>query len=57
MQVRPGAWPWSRNGFRGPQPDGGNSEVCVAVLNVDFYPDGAKFHDVTCDHMKPTICE
>ena len=29
---------------------------CLAVLN-NFYNDGVKWHDVTCNHRKPTICE
>ncbi len=44
-----------RNGF--PQPDNreGN-EFCLAVLN-NFYNDGVRFHDVSCHHLKPIICE
>merc|ERR1711935_954006 len=51
-----GKHPWSFGGLRGPQPDGIGSEDCVAVLN-NFYNDGAKFHDVGCEHQKGTICE
>ena len=52
-----GRFPWSTSGLHGPQPDGGSSELCVAVLNIDFYKDGSKMHDVGCDHKKPVICE
>ena len=42
---------------RQPQPDNreGN-EFCVAILN-NFYSDGIKFHDVSCHHTKPALCE
>jgi len=49
---------WSNTGGAGlPQPDNreGN-ESCVAVLN-NFYNDGVRFHDVSCHHKKPVICE
>jgi len=49
---------WSNTGGAGrPQPDNreGN-EFCVAVLN-NFYRDGVRFHDVSCHHRKPIICE
>ncbi|XP_040568921.1 C-type lectin BfL-1 isoform X2 [Lepeophtheirus salmonis] len=49
---------WSPTGARRvPQPDNreGN-EFCLAVLN-NFYSDGIKYHDVSCHHVKPTICE
>jgi len=49
---------WSHTGGASrPQPDNreGN-EFCVAVLN-NFYRDGVKFHDVSCHHRKPVICE
>lgn len=49
---------WSNTGGAGrPQPDNreGN-ESCLAVLN-NFYNDGVKFHDVSCHHRKPIICE
>ena len=40
------------------QPDGGLSETCIAALNnIDYYPDGAKLHDVGCEHRKPVLCE
>jgi hypothetical protein len=26
-------------------------------LQNNFYNDGVKFHDVSCHHIKPTICE
>eukprot|EP00091_Calanus_sinicus_P010774 TRINITY_DN2479_c3_g1_i1.p1 TRINITY_DN2479_c3_g1~~TRINITY_DN2479_c3_g1_i1.p1 ORF type:complete len:141 (-),score=24.64 TRINITY_DN2479_c3_g1_i1:143-565(-) len=49
---------WSNTGGANkPQPDNreGN-EVCLAVLN-NFYNDGVRFHDVSCHHRKPTICQ
>merc|ERR1712018_166729 len=49
---------WSpTGGRRQPQPDNreGN-EFCVAILN-NFYGDGIKFHDVSCHHTKPALCE
>lgn len=49
---------WSNTGGANrPQPDNreGN-ESCLAVLN-NFYNDGVKFHDVSCHHRKPIICE
>jgi len=49
---------WSNTGGANrPQPDNreGN-ERCLAVLN-NFYNDGVKFHDVSCHHRKPIICE
>jgi len=49
-----GQHPWSFTGRTGPQPDGG--ERCVAVLN-NVYRDGVKFHDVSCHHRKPVVCE
>ena len=67
-----GAAPWSGQGLRGPQPDGQNSEDCVAVLNniyqvrttlssESYYcsccQDGVKFHDEGCSHQKPAVCE
>ena len=40
-----------------PQPDNREGdEFCVAVLN-NFYADGIRFHDVSCHHKKPVICE
>ena len=40
-----------------PQPDNREGdEVCLAVLN-NFYNDGVRFHDVSCHHRKPIICE
>ena len=39
------------------QPDNREGdETCLAVLN-NFYNDGVKFHDVSCHHPKPIICE
>jgi hypothetical protein len=52
-----GRYPWSSSGLHGPQPDGGGAEQCVAVLNIAFYKDGAKLHDIGCDHKKPVVCE
>jgi len=49
---------WSNTGGANrPQPDNreGN-EFCLAVLN-NFYNDGVRFHDVSCRHRKPIICE
>jgi len=49
---------WSNTGgAKRPQPDNreGN-EFCLAVLN-NFYKDGIRFHDVSCHHKKPIICE
>ena len=55
--IRAGVHPWSRQGRDGrPQPDGLGAENCLAVLN-NFYQDGIKYHDVSCHHKKPTICE
>ena len=40
-----------------PQPDNREGdEVCLAVLN-NFYADGIRFHDVSCHHKKPVICQ
>ncbi|XP_069676443.1 uncharacterized protein [Periplaneta americana] len=54
---------WSDSGGIGrPQPDnreyiqGGAEEECVAILN-NFYDDGIRWHDVSCHHRKPFICE
>jgi len=55
---------WSPTGGAGqPQPDnreqiqqGGEEEACLAVLN-NFYGDGIKWHDVSCNHEKPIVCE
>ena len=39
------------------QPDNREGdEFCLAVLN-NFYADGIRFHDVSCHHKKPVICE
>jgi len=49
---------WSNTGGANrPQPDNreGN-ENCLAVLN-NFYNDGVRYHDVSCHHKKPVICE
>ena len=49
---------WSHTGGAGRrQPDNreGN-EFCVGVLN-NFYGDGVRFHDISCHHRKPIICE
>ena len=55
--VRRGRFPWSTSGLHGPQPDGGGTDECVAALDISFYKDGAKLHDVGCSHKKPVICE
>ena len=62
---------WSNTGGANrPQPDNREGdETCLAVLN-NFYNDGiryilrstflifySRFHDVSCHHKKPTICE
>eukprot|EP00096_Caligus_rogercresseyi_P010236 TRINITY_DN365_c0_g1_i1.p1 TRINITY_DN365_c0_g1~~TRINITY_DN365_c0_g1_i1.p1 ORF type:complete len:219 (+),score=60.50 TRINITY_DN365_c0_g1_i1:132-788(+) len=54
--IRRGVFPWSDKGSRGPQPDGVNSENCLAILK-NVYNDGVKFHDVGCHFEKPVICE
>jgi len=50
--------PWSHTGGANrAQPDNREGdESCLAVLN-NFYSDGVKYHDVSCHHKKPTICE
>jgi len=49
---------WSHTGGAGrPQPDNRErNEACLGVLN-NFYNDGVKFHDISCHHRKPIICE
>merc|ERR1712106_992275 len=49
---------WSNTGgAKRPQPDNREGdEFCSAVLN-NFYADGIRFHDVSCHHKKPIICE
>merc|ERR1712012_388583 len=49
---------WSNTGGAdSPQPDNREGdEFCLAVLN-NFYADGIRFHDVSCHHKKPVICE
>lgn len=54
--ISRGRFPWSTGGSRGPQPDGEGSEDCLAILN-NVYNDRVKFHDVGCEHTKPTVCE
>ncbi|XP_037089354.1 regenerating islet-derived protein 3-alpha-like [Pollicipes pollicipes] len=57
QQVQP--LNWSRTGGRGvPQPDNREGdENCLAILNR-FYPgDQITWHDVSCHHKKPYICE
>jgi len=44
-----------RAGRRQPDNREGN-EFCVGVLN-NFYNDGVRFHDISCHHRKPIICE
>ena len=42
---------------RRPQPDNREGrETCLGVLN-GVYNDGIKFHDISCHHRKPVICE
>ena len=53
-RISRGRYPWSDKGFQGPQPEGNGN--CLAILN-NLYNDRVKFHDVTCHHEKPTICE
>ena len=44
-----------RNGR--PQPDNREGrETCLGVLK-DVYRDGTVFHDISCHHKKPVICE
>lgn len=49
---------WSHTGGnRRPQPDNREGrETCLGVLN-GVYNDGIKFHDISCHHRKPVICE
>ncbi|KAK4313367.1 hypothetical protein Pmani_015287 [Petrolisthes manimaculis] len=49
---------WSHTGgAQRPQPDNREGdENCLAILN-NFYRDGIKWHDVSCHHLKPVICE
>lgn len=51
---------WSNTGgARPPRPQPDNregNEFCLGVLN-NFYNDGVRFHDVSCHHKKPIICE
>ena len=59
--ISKGRFPWSTEGARGRQPDGPGgasfgSENCLAILN-NVYNDRVKFHDVGCEHRKPTVCE
>ena len=59
--ISKGRFPWSTQGQRGRQPDGPGgssfgSENCLAILN-NVYNDRVKFHDVGCEHTKPTVCE
>lgn len=55
--------PWSKTGhFSTPQPDNAEEEVngvpesCLAVAQ-DLYADGIQWHDISCYHPKPVICE
>ena len=44
-----------RNGR--PQPDNREGrETCLGVLK-NVYQDGVVFHDISCHHKKPVICE
>lgn len=49
---------WSRTGGNGrPQPDNREGrETCLGVLK-NVYNDGTVFHDISCHHRKPVICE
>lgn len=49
---------WSRTGGNGrPQPDNREGrETCLGVLK-NVYQDGTVFHDISCHHKKPVICE
>merc|ERR1739844_85434 len=49
---------WSHTGGANrPQPDNRErNEDCLGVLN-NFYNDGVKYHDISCHHKKPIICE
>jgi len=49
---------WSRTGGNGrPQPDNREGrETCLGVLK-NVYQDGTVFHDISCHHRKPVICE
>nr|CAD7459843.1 unnamed protein product [Timema tahoe] len=54
---------WSDTGGLGiPQPDnreqvqGGPEEECLTYLN-NFYQDGIRWHDVSCAHREPFVCE
>nr|CAD7200666.1 unnamed protein product [Timema douglasi] len=54
---------WSDTGGLGiPQPDnreqvqGGPEEECLTYLN-NFYLDGIRWHDVSCTHREPFVCE
>jgi hypothetical protein len=55
---------WSKTGgLKRPQPDnrekiqgGSLSESCLAYLN-NYYKDGIRWHDVTCNHIKSFVCE
>merc|ERR1711971_792287 len=50
-RITPGSYPWSVFGF------GNGKEDCIGALNVFFYPDGARLHDIGCEHTKPVLCE
>ena len=52
-----GIWNYRKKPTPEAQPDNRDgNEVCIGVLN-NFYADGIKWHDVSCHHRKPTICE
>lgn len=55
--------PWSQTGHKKQrQPDNaefdinGTTESCLSILN-NVYNDGIAWHDVTCYHEKPVVCE
>jgi len=56
-RVGRGKYPWSVSGIRGPQPDGGDREECIMAVNISFWKDGSRLHDMGCDHREPVLCE
>ena len=55
-----GRFPWSTEGLRGPQPDGGQgSELCLAILNNVYNDRYARWHtQINFDNifLKATVC-
>ncbi|XP_054879640.1 tetranectin [Poeciliopsis prolifica] len=43
---------WDTSNFRAPQPDGGKSQNCAAMLSTD-----GKWLDENCRDEKPSVCE